>query len=185
MQTPSRNPALRSPYLVPALFSAEECQKIVAAVVAETVVVDPYSVQYGEPGSTGDRRLLRAPEVMEWVIKRLMQAAFPVNQAYFRFDITGIEVPHVISYAPGQQSHWHMDITDDQTTNRKLSMVVFLNQQPVFSGGRFSAYPESLEIDQAQGNLLLFPAFLLHRVAPILSGTRYSLATWGIGPPFR
>lgn len=181
------NPALRSPYLVPALFSAEECERIVASVQAESIVLDPYSSQHPEAvvGENGQRRLLQKPAVAEWVLHRIMQAAFQVNQQYFRFIIEGMEVPHVITYQPGQQSYWHMDITDDRTTNRKLSMLVFLSAPGSYTGGRFSVHPESLQIDQSQGNLLLFPAFLLHRVAPVLSGTRYSLATWGVGPAFR
>ena len=181
------NPALRSPYLVPGLFSPEECGRIIASVGDAPLVRDPYSSQHPETviGENGERRLLQKPEVAEWVLHRIMQAGFQVNQQHFRFVIEGMEVPHLITYRTGQESYWHMDITDDQTTNRKLTMLVFLSAPQSYTGGRFMVHPESLQIDQSQGNLLLFPAFLLHRVEPVLSGTRYSLATWGVGPAFR
>lgn len=191
MQNPdfqvSYNPGLRIPYLVPALFTPAECRQIRESVGQAPVVGDPYAAQHPEAviGPTGLRRQLNQPEVAGWVLKRIMQAAYGINQSHFRFVIEGMEVPHVIEYQPGHQSFWHMDITDDQTTNRKLTMLVFLSDASEFTGGRFVAYPESLTFDQSQGNLLLFPAFLLHKVEPILTGTRFTLATWGIGPPFR
>ena len=175
------------PYLVPTLFTPVECRQIRESVNQTPVVEDPYAAQHPEKvvGRTGYRRQLKEPTLASWVLKRIMQATFGINQTHFRFQIEGMEVPHVIEYEPGHQSFWHMDITDDQTTNRKLTMLVFLSDSSEFTGGKFSVYPESLDIDQNQGNLLLFPAFLLHKVDPILTGTRFTLATWGIGPPFR
>jgi PKHD-type hydroxylase len=37
----------------------------------------------------------------------------------------------------------------------------------------------------AQGAATVFPAFVLHRVTPVTSGTRYSLTVWCHGPKFR
>lgn len=181
------NPYLRIPYLLPGLFTAAECAQIIESAVREPVIIDPYAQQRSaeELGATGDRRLLRDQGVASWVLQRLMQSAFGINQQHYRFEIQGMEVPHVIEYRPGQQSFWHMDITDDQTTNRKLSMLVFLSDPDQFKGGRFSVHPEKLAIDQAQGNVLLFPAYMLHKVEPVLEGVRWSMATWGVGPPFR
>ncbi|MEZ0369773.1 MAG: 2OG-Fe(II) oxygenase [Candidatus Sericytochromatia bacterium] len=187
MEIPALNPGLRMPYLVPGLFTPVECQQLIAASKQAPVIVDPYLAQNPdqEPGNTGERHRLTDPNVAGWVLKRLMQTAFGVNQQHFRFDIQGMEVPHIIEYHAGQQSYWHMDIADELTTNRKLSMLVFLSDPSSYAGGNFSVYPESLQVDQSQGNVLLFPAFLLHKVAPIQSGLRYSLVTWGVGPPFK
>ena len=187
MNPPALNPALRMPFLVPGLFTPAECGRLIAAYAQAEPIVDPYLAQNPErePGNTGDRRRLLDPLLSKWVLGKLMQAVYGINQQHFRFEIQGMEVPHLIEYHPGQQSHWHMDIADDYTTNRKLTMLVFLSDPADFTGGRFSVWPESLAVEQAQGNLLVFPAFLLHRVETIHSGLRYSLVSWGVGPPFR
>lgn len=190
MQAPSPpplNPALRQPFLVEKLFSAAECDTLIAAFAQGQPIEDPYL--HLEPGrvagATGKRRLLLDQGSSGWVLQRIMQAAFPINQQQYRFEIQGMEVPHLIEYQPGQQSYWHMDIADDHTSNRKLSLLVFLSDPASFEGGNFSVYPESLQIDQSRGNCLLFPAYLMHKVAPITAGLRYTLVTWGVGTPFR
>ena len=35
-----------------------------------------------------------------------------------------------------------------------------------------------------QGDMIVFPSYLWHRVKPVTKGTRKSLVIWFIGPPF-
>lgn len=181
MEEPCLTAQLCSPHLIPGLFSQAECQHLIE--VFDSCPFQPRP-EYSQGEGTGERRPLIQPQEALWVLQRLMQAAYPVNQQQYGFEIEGMEVPHLIRYHPGQQSFEHMDITSEITRNRKLGMLIFLSDPESYSGGVFSCYP-GLEIDQSQGNMLLFPAFLLHQVSPIHSGLRYSLATWGIGKPFR
>jgi PKHD-type hydroxylase len=37
---------------------------------------------------------------------------------------------------------------------------------------------------RAQGTMVLFPSFLVHRVTPVRAGTRYAIVGWLHGPPF-
>jgi len=72
---------------------------------------------------------------------------------------------------------------------RKLSMTTLLSDS--YEGGefQFSGYAkEKCEISTPEfskvGSIIVFPSFLEHRVAPVTKGTRYSLVTWFVGPPF-
>ncbi|MGV3522714.1 MAG: 2OG-Fe(II) oxygenase [Candidatus Sericytochromatia bacterium] len=183
----SGNPALRMPFLVPACFSPAECERIIKRALLYPVYADPAMRDHPEhvPGAIGVRRYLNQEADYTWIWQRLIAATGPVNAQFYRFEINGIEIPHFCSYRPGQRADWHMDIADDQTTNRKLTLLVFLSDPASFEGGRFYVYPKSTRVDQSQGNLLIFPAYLMHKVEPVLSGMRYTLITWGFGPAFR
>ena len=72
---------------------------------------------------------------------------------------------------------------------RKLSMTVLLNES--FEGGdfEFASYGKEestiTPLEMKQGDVVVFPSFMEHRVAPITKGIRYSLVTWFLGPPFK
>ena len=72
---------------------------------------------------------------------------------------------------------------------RKISMTVLLNKS--FEGGDFEFTSYSKEkcevtpVEMNQGDIIVFPSFMEHRVAPITKGIRYSLVTWFVGPPFK
>lgn len=173
-----------SPRLIPTVFTAAECQGLIDSF-EHCPKLPPLLKAYENGAGTGERRPLMDQNLSSWVIQKLMQVAYPSNQEQYGFEIEGMEVPHLIRYHVGQESYRHMDITDENTAIRKLSMLIFLSDPTSYTGGVFSCYPDNLEIDASQGNVLLFPAFLLHQVSPVLSGLRYTLVTWGIGKPFR
>lgn len=87
---------------------------------------------------------------------------------------------------------WHIDTQFESVmaSHRKLSMVVQLSDPDDYEGGEFEfnslmlgAPPQ--EKLKKQGNVLIFPSFVLHRVTPVTKGTRYSLVTWMEGPKWR
>ena len=40
-------------------------------------------------------------------------------------------------------------------------------------------------INRPSLKFIFFPSFLMHRVTPVKQGTRYSLVSWFLGPPFK
>ena len=77
---------------------------------------------------------------------------------------------------------------------RKLSMTINLTDPTTYKGGRMqfefpkvSKEPVVRECvpARAQGSVIVFPSFILHRVTPVTEGTRYSLVAWFLGEPFR
>lgn len=82
---------------------------------------------------------------------------------------------------------WHKDVPDYQdgtpTGNRILSFSVLLNNSREYEGGEFELKDIELRNFTKQTDMIMFYSNLEHRVAPVLSGSRYSLVGWlsGIG----
>lgn len=72
---------------------------------------------------------------------------------------------------------------------RKLSLTINLSNPRSYEGGDFEIQrDDDIEVvteGRGQGNMILFPSFLPHRVTPVTRGTRYSLVIWLLGRPFR
>jgi PKHD-type hydroxylase len=91
-------------------------------------------------------------------------------------------------------------LPDFYTTNskmigkiRKLSLTLNLTPAENYTGGelKFDLGPHvperfhTCENAKSQGSIIIFPSFIHHCVAPINSGTRYSLVIWCLGKPFK
>ena len=44
---------------------------------------------------------------------------------------------------------------------------------------------DKIEIKEKKGTIIVFPSYLVHRVKPVVKGTRYSLVVWFCGEPFK
>ena len=56
-----------------------------------------------------------------------------------------------------------------------------------YEGGDFQFFqdPDPVSIPRTRGCGVIYPAYMVHRVAPVISGTLLSLTAWVIGPPLR
>ena len=88
--------------------------------------------------------------------------------------------------------NWHNDVMWDSPNcgHRKLSMVIQLSDPSEYEGGDLEIQtlhlgPPDPVVLRKQGNVIVFPSFLLHRVNPVTKGTRYSLVAWMEGPKWR
>jgi PKHD-type hydroxylase len=70
---------------------------------------------------------------------------------------------------------------------RKLSFSLILSDSSEYEGGDFEilhgSFPDKLE--QKRGRILAFPSYIVHRVTPIISGSRRSIVFWALGPKFK
>jgi PKHD-type hydroxylase len=66
---------------------------------------------------------------------------------------------------------------------RKLSMTIVLNEN--YEGGEFEFFDGKELIKEKMGTVIAFPSYLVHKVKPVIKGTRYSLVVWFCGEPFR
>lgn len=83
---------------------------------------------------------------------------------------------------------WHADIGDGPLARRrKLTIVAQLSDPADYDGGALELNPAGrpVEAPRGFGDAVLFPSFVLHRVAPVTRGARYSLTLWAHGAPFR
>jgi predicted 2-oxoglutarate/Fe(II)-dependent dioxygenase YbiX len=84
-------------------------------------------------------------------------------------------------YRSGQHYDWHMDLGPGQLSLRKITVVVELVPRDLVEGGGLEIfYGDLLEnkVDLDAGDIVVFPSFVMHRAAMVMSGTRWSLVLW-------
>jgi PKHD-type hydroxylase len=131
-----------------------------------------------------------------WIFNKFNNLIDRVNNIYFEFDLYGYESFHYTTYDSSNSGmyDWHMDaILDNNTTTdsmRKLTLVMLLTEPQVhFSGGEFQLNvgmeKNAITPELNRGSIVVFPSFMIHRVKPVLLGTRRSIVIWVEGPKFR
>ena len=88
-------------------------------------------------------------------------------------------------YKAGQQYDFHVDESPWPPSSCKLTCLLNLSTSP-YSGGEFMIRQGSEEKVVREFNtpgvMVVFPSYILHRVTPIIQGTRISLAALLEGP---
>lgn len=114
------------------------------------------------------------------------------NRMAFGVDISYLNDMQFTEYNGSHESpgryHWHHDIDwhDPKFLQRKLSFVMFLNDESEYEGGKFLFQDfNSDHIKQKAGTIIVFPSFYVHQVTPVTKGDRYSLVSWVEGPKWR
>jgi PKHD-type hydroxylase len=163
--------------------------------------------KYGEHGDYKEDPDVRTSDVAwvndQWVYDLIWPYMEEANEkAGWKYRIKSAESVQLTRYNEGGFYDFHRDGTGDHlsayhnVTNafihghvRKLSMSVLLNND--FDGGwfEFTSYCNKecsiQKMDEmTTGSVIVFPSYCEHRVSPVLAGTRYSLVTWFLGPPF-
>lgn len=148
-----------------------------------------------EPGrmAAGLGRMRR--NVVRWIerdtrsdwLYHLVSAIFVEANRRYGFELSGYAEPlHVVEYGRDDHIGWHLDCTREQTSTRKLVATLHLTDPTGYSGGEldFCALAERLA-PPVQGEAIVFPAFLPHRVRRVRHGRRHVLVAWAHGPAFR
>lgn len=128
-----------------------------------------------------------------WIFDRLNFVIQAVNEKFYNFNLNGYSKFQYTTYNAENDGHydWHMDMIMGRQDlldiePRKLSLTLLLND--TFSGGEFcinnglEAKPDMPQMKK--GRIILFPSYMIHRVAPVTTGTRRSLVVWVLGPKF-
>ena len=168
------------------VFSPEECARV-AALVGEgktAGIVGPDTSGYRDSNVSW----IRPGEETNWVFSRMLDFVRQANQAHYQIEIAGFTEPlQVAEYGPEQHYDWHLDIGNGPLSVRKLSFIAQLTDPADYEGGAVEVLyaQEPLAMPRPQGSVILFPSYVLHRVAPVTRGTRRSLVGWIGGPHFR
>jgi predicted 2-oxoglutarate/Fe(II)-dependent dioxygenase YbiX len=124
-----------------------------------------------------------------WLYQRVWEAAQEFNRQFFGVELSGIEGNLQLARYDSTDSgfyDWHPDFSEF-APERKLSISVQLSDPQDYEGGdlelSFSGQP--YRADRTKGMFIVFPSFVLHRVAPVTRGTRWSLVAWISGPRWR
>ena len=140
----------------------------------------------------------------QWLYDLIWPYMLTANKnAGWKYDIRGAEHLQISKYEKGGHYNWHTDGsgTHNEVWNepdneflhghvRKISMSLILNSE--FKGGELQIFPlvphKNMILtvpNLTQGSLIFFPSFQTHRISPVKEGTRYSLVSWFVGPPFK
>jgi len=115
------------------------------------------------------------------------RVALANRNAGWGIRIDAMEDVQVGRYTEGSFYDWHRDsgTPRDNGQIRKLSIVMALSDPDSYEGGDFEFEEDYLQLNRfGQGDIIVFPSYLRHRVTPVTAGVRYSAVGWCIGPTF-
>lgn len=121
------------------------------------------------------------------IARAYMQSAN--EDAGWNFELRRQENTQIGRYKSSDEGFydWHMDAAaPKEGIQRKLSCVVLLNDPSEFEGGALEfKIREGENVLTAQGDVIVFPSYMEHRVTPVTKGVRYTSVAWASGPSFR
>lgn len=128
------------------------------------------------------------PSDVEFVYRKITDVVLHLNENFFKFDLFGLgEGLQFTRYvAPSGHYKRHLDKTTNSTV-RKLSLTIQLSDPQNYEGGDLLLHlaDEPDKPSKKQGNMVVFPSYVLHEVTPVTEGRRYSLVAWVTGKPFK
>jgi PKHD-type hydroxylase len=173
-------------------FSPSECEAIIH--IARALKPEPASTLGGQDKAvrSSEVRWMRKTKSSRWVFDKLIETVLNIQQNWYPFNLSGFLEPiQITRYLSSEEGHYseHRDFGPANMSTRKLSLVMQLNDSAAFEGGALDilaiAGADKSVKQAAQGNLVAFPAWELHRVNKVTSGERWSLVSWIHGEPFR
>jgi PKHD-type hydroxylase len=107
--------------------------------------------------------------------------------ANWNFNLTYLEPIQIGKYSEGSFYDWHNDLIPDKNheEQRKLSLSLVLSDPSDYEGGDLEFRGANEQPKIGQGNIIVFPSLVDHRVTPVTKGTRYSVVAWMNGPAFK
>ena len=155
-----------------------------------------HDVVYDEEERSTSRARLDA--AMRDAMRARFRDEMPAVAAHFKTPLHTLQRLQYLIYEPGDFFKLHMDGSshpeaDESLRRRKISMILFVNGQATepcegcFCGGSLIFYDllkgpawkgKGFPIDAEPGLLMAFPADLLHEVAPVTAGIRFTVVGW-------
>jgi PKHD-type hydroxylase len=171
-------------------FTPEECRRIVEIgrrKIAAEGAVSPAG-QRNAAIRESSIAWLHPEDDMDWVFGRVTETVVAANDRFFGFDVFGLLEGFQFTRYDAPSGFYGMHI--DKATGgpvRKLSLTIQLSAPADYDGGELAlqigAEPQLME--REQGQMVIFPSYVLHAVRPVTRGVRYSLVAWVAGLPFR
>jgi PKHD-type hydroxylase len=171
------------------LFTPDQCNSIIEShlgLTATNSIIHDYT---GTEIRNTDVFWLHRVKETAWIFDALISVVQLYNKDYC-FDTTyECSAAQLSRYKKDQKYDWHMDLGSKNASRRKISVVVELTPLSGCVGGGVEIFYGD-KIDNTQklktGDAIIFPSFVMHRAAPVVDGTRWSLVSWFLGDnPFR
>lgn len=176
-------------------FSREEIERIVAygdSLLPERTLLPglapDQTASFDKVRITRTAWIERSAE-SKWLYDRMQGVAQSLNDQTYQYDLRGFSENFQYTVYHGTEGghyDWHVD-HGPLHVQRKLSMTVQLSDPAAYQGCdlQFCASGNVETAPRERGTVVAFPSYVLHRVTPIVSGTRRSLVVWTTGPKFK
>jgi PKHD-type hydroxylase len=127
------------------------------------------------------------------IVEKILRFVASVNDEHFRLDINEHKfLLYRNCYTKGASLFWHWDFAEGFTWGDpevyKLGVSIQLSESSDYDGGGFYTWADEehpVQHSRDRGMAVVFPTFVLHKVATITRGTRNSLNLLVRGPNFR
>lgn len=173
------------------IFSPEECERIIA--IGNRTVLSPAT--FDKPGKIDVNTQVRDSDISwlypgsetDWIFSKIFDVASHLNKDFFNFHLLGFAEGLQFTRYVAPTGHYEQHI--DKAFNgpiRKLSITIQLSNATDYEGGDLVLYYDHLaqSMSRDQGNMIVFPSYILHQVIPVTVGNRYSLVAWLTGNQF-
>lgn len=122
----------------------------------------------------------------------LKNAALFCNKSTFGLDLFEISdlTPLILNHYHNSyegEYDWHIDFVYQEPYDMKLTVLMNVSQEP-YEGGEFSLFhngEERVDLLDKTGSILVFPSWIPHRVLPVTSGIRQTIAMFLTGPSLK
>lgn len=176
-------------------FTDEELKKVISYGDSLTsnaaTIIGSSDLEKAKEVRVSEVAWLSRNEQSSWIFDKVNFILEQTNNRYYGFDLYGYDSLQYTTYYGNNEGKydWHMDSCLDTQIGetRKLSMTLLLDDD--FEGGDFQINigqeknAKSLPIKK--GRAVVFPSYVIHRVAPVTKGVRRSLVAWCVGPKFK
>ena len=124
-----------------------------------------------------------------WLFEKFSMLTSMVNYDHFNYNISHFDAFQYTKYnSKGQHYDWHIDSGGTYGNyERRISASIMLTDPEEYEGGEFVAVingkvDEPFVAKPPKGDVIFFPSWIPHKVAPVTSGVRKSLVVWVLGP---
>ena len=175
------------------IFTKEECEKIINIAKNKSWSRGKIrSVKKSIDYELKDMRSsnicwINCDEETNWIFSKIIYSAFKLNADFFQFNISGMdEGLQFTNYKSSDMYDKHIDRCYNAKV-RKLSLSIQLTDPNNYEGGELYIYEnrKGTLMRKQQGDLIIFPSYMLHEVKPVTHGERNSLVTWITGEQFK
>lgn len=174
------------------VFDHQESDMIVEGIKQNLSPTNELLTQYHgakkEPGEMSAWLLDRNTPELKWIYGRINPAVKSANVSW-GFELAHLENIHLLEFGVTNNTEWHLDGFDLKTQRRKMAFSVMLSGPGDYRGGDIELWhgAERESIPQPQkGEMAVWPAFMLNRIASVKRGPRYALVGWAVGKePFK
>jgi PKHD-type hydroxylase len=116
----------------------------------------------------------------EELYNEIIPIVLGMNEKQWKYILDTHDSIQILKYTKGCHYDWHIDMGPGIHETRKLSFIIGLSPAESYEGGEitFKVGPSDTSIKLEQGNMIVFPSFILHKVKPVTKGQRYVLVGW-------